>query len=177
VRRALPVLAVALVVGAGCAHGLTGYEDTLSAWHGGERGAAHARAEREYRRFRDANALDEAAVRAEVSAARAALATRPMVPPRAAPLAPIPIDAGADPGRLSDALRADLLSGEATATLRGVAVVEGLRLRHHAPDLIAIVFHRGEVLADGGLLDDASRAMRSVAVKRMALDALESLSR
>ena len=168
---ALALLA-ALVVPA-CATVGDAYPDTLAAWHDGRRTVALALARAEYDRYRDGNDLAEARVRRVVDDAYDALAERPIAP-RAGIPAPIAMHNGA-PGELHDAVRADLLSGRITAILRATRVVANLRLPAHAPDLITVVFRRDPVLPDGDLLADVSVALRSVAAKRAALDALEAL--
>ena len=171
-------VAVALALAAGalgaCASSLGGYAETLTSWRAGDHTGALAHARAEYQRFREGNDLSEQAVRAAVDGAMDALAERPIVP-RSGPPAAVPMDLGA-PGALRDAVRADLLSGRVTPILRACASTAHLGLRVHAPDLITVIFRRDPVTADGGLLAEASVALRSVAAKRAALDALEALA-
>lgn len=170
-RRALAVLIVTFALAA-CG-GLAGYSEAMNAWRAGRQSAALELARAEYAHFRDDNDLAEGDVRRAVDAARAELSERPVVPRRGPPTT-VPVGGG--PGALSDALRGDLISGRITAVLRATSVVANLRLRAHAPDLITVVYRREPVEDDGGLLADAGVALRSVAAKRAALDALEALA-
>lgn len=169
------LLAVGLAVTtAGCVSASGSLGDAMHAWRNKRTAAALAHASDEYARFRDANGLDEGEIRRVVDGARRDLAERPIV---AGGRLPPPVPMASDrPGALRDAIREDLLSGRVTAILRAVASVEGLGLRAHAPELLAIVYRREPVEPDGGLLEDASVALRSVAVKRAALDALTSFA-
>lgn len=173
-RSLFAALAALAWTAGGCASVGGGLGDALHAWRAGQPRVALAAAEDEYARFRDGNDLDESAVRAVVAEARRALAERPIVPTRR-PEAPVAMEAER-PGAMREAIREDLLSGRITAVLRGVASVEGLGLRLHAPELIAIIYRREPIAADGGLLEEASVALRSVAAKRAALDALRALA-
>ncbi|MCA9515512.1 MAG: hypothetical protein KC635_11250 [Myxococcales bacterium] len=172
-RRALAVALVALLAPA-CAHGLDGYQDALGAWRAGKRAEAVAITGEEYARWRDGNHLEEARMRRLADEARETLEEVPVVPrgPRGA--APAPGVAGDE--SLSDALRADLLSGDVTPILRAASTVAGLHLEGHAFELITVVFRREAIRADGGLLDGLDDATRSVAAKRFALDALTRLA-
>lgn len=172
----LLVLGVASSLLAACGGSLNAYPDTLAAWRAGQRGPALEAAGAEYVRFRDANALTEGEVRAAVREALDVLAEQPIAPSAPGLTAPVPMDNGA-PGALRDAIRADLLSGRATPVMRAIATVEHLALGRHAPDLITVVFRREPIAPDGGLLEAVPAALRSVATKRAALDALEVLSR
>ena len=167
------VVAVALLLAA-CAGSLDAYPDALNAWRSGREGASLALAREEYARYRDANDLAEAEVRRVVDDAQRALSERPIVPRSGLP-APIAVRNGS-PGALRDAVRADLLSGRITAILRASGVVANLGLRAHAPDLITVVFRRDPVADDGGLLTGVGVALRSIAAKRAALDALEAIA-
>ncbi|PKN57684.1 MAG: hypothetical protein CVU56_09660 [Deltaproteobacteria bacterium HGW-Deltaproteobacteria-14] len=173
VRPAASAVTVALLLAA-CAGSLDTYPDAVNAWRSGREGAALALAREEYARYRDANDLAEAEVRRVVDGARGALSERPVVPRGGLP-APIAVRNGA-PGALRDVVRGDLLSGRITAILRASSVVANLGLRAHAPDLITVVFRRDPVADDGGLLTEASVALRSIAAKRAALDALEAIA-
>jgi hypothetical protein len=166
----LALLSTILAGGCGTAH--SGYQDAMANWRAGHHTSATARAEAEYTRFREANALSEDAVRATVDSIRHQLAETPVVPTRA----PAAIKPGGGPGTLSAEMRIDLLSGAITPTVRAAVVVESLGLRRHAYELITIVYRREPFIADGGLLQDASVAMRALAAKRVALDALRSLA-
>lgn len=183
------LLALALPV-VGCGGGLATYEDSVAAWRAGDRGDAVARARATYERFRDDNDLTEAEVRAAVAEARERLDNeivlprgeqstvdpRQLVDPEFMELdGPIEgFGGGADHGEaLRAGLRADLLSGRATPTMRALETVRALRIEREIPGVISVIYRRDPIAADGGLLDGASVALRSVAVKRAALDVLE----
>ncbi|PIE20113.1 MAG: hypothetical protein CSA66_01465 [Proteobacteria bacterium] len=173
-RVALAALLGACWLFAGCVSAGGGVGDALSAWRSGRTGAALERASAEYARFRDGNGLTEAAVRAAAADLRKTLSETPLPPAVAASADRSP---HARPGVLAQELRADLLSGEVTATARAIGVVAGLELRARAPELLAIVYRRDPIRAAGRLMAGASVALRSVTVKRLALDALERLQR
>lgn len=128
-----------------------------------------------YTRVRDDNDLDEATVRATVDAAVARLDARPVVP-QGPPPAPVEVRPDAPRDAIHAAITADLLSRRVTPIFRGARSVAGLALRRHGPALIAVVYDRAPVAADGGVLTEADTALRSVAAKRVALDALEALT-
>lgn len=173
-RRSAALLVCLAALVAACAGSFDGYPDALNAWRSGRDGAALELARDEYARYRDANDLDEIEVRRVVDGARRELSERPIVPRDGLP-APIEMRNGG-PGALRDAVRADLLSGRITAILRASGVVANLGLRAHAPDLITVVFRRDPVGDDGGLLTGVGVALRSIAAKRAALDALEAIA-
>jgi hypothetical protein len=58
---------------------------------------------------------------------------------------------------------------------RRTRVVERLALARFDTELFVIIWRRDPYSADGPLLHEASRGLRSVAVKRVALRALEAL--
>lgn len=155
-------------------------EDALSLWSAGDGAGSLALARETYRRFREANDLGEPAVRAEADRVREALDETPQVASTDTPLAPPDPDepggAAFDEGTIDLALRADLLGPGAVAAARAVLVVSGLGLRAHVPSLLAIVFTHRPHEPDGALVREASPALRSVVVKRLALDALEALA-
>ncbi|TNF28996.1 MAG: hypothetical protein EP329_16780 [Deltaproteobacteria bacterium] len=171
--RAL-VIVLALALLASACGSLAGYPEAMNAWRAGRTEASLALVRAEYAHFRDDNDLAEAEVRRVVDEAREALSERPIVPQSGPPTA-VPME-GAGPGALRDAIRGDLISGRITPILRATSVVANLRLAAHAPDLITVVYRREPVAADGGLLEGAGTALRSIAAKRAALDALEVLA-
>lgn len=179
--RAVIVLArgllLALVVALGasaCATHVHGPAEALEAWRTGGRDRATVLAREEYDRFRRGSGLADDHVQRTVRDAMAALAERPVVPHVGLPLPVSTADLG--PGALRGAIRTDLLSRRATAVLRACASVANLGLTGHGPDLIAVIYDREPVAADGGLLEAAGVGLRSVATKRAALDALERLA-
>ncbi|MGM0575507.1 MAG: hypothetical protein ACQEXJ_07230 [Myxococcota bacterium] len=173
--RLLPPLGASLaLLLAACGAGGASLSDAVESWRAGDRAGSLGLARAEYARFRDANDLDEVAVREAAGRAETLLSEQPIRPrgDGAPPAAP-----GADAPRraLHDRLRRDLLSEGATPVTRGILVVRDFELRGQAPLLLAVVYERRALEADGGVLDDASPALRTVAIKRLALDALERL--
>ncbi len=175
-------LALALLVplGFGCPS-LTAntYTDAANRWQAGDRRGALDSARAVYGRFLRDNDVAPDRVAALARRARALLDETPVW--EAAPAAGRPGDLGrahrldGDPDALTQRLRADLLGGRVTPTLRAVATVAGLGLQGEARGLLAVVFRRPPL--DGGeeLLPEASVAERSLVAKRAALEALESL--
>ncbi len=179
------VLAATAVVAPGCGASLATYQDSVGLWRSGQRADATSMARATYERFRDDNDLDEADVQRALAEARERLATEIVVPRGERPrvkvedlldpeLGEIPLDSAADHGaELKAGVRADLLSGRATPTLRALESVRALRLEGEIPGVLAVIYRRDPIEADGGVLDQASTALRSVAAKRAALDVLE----
>ena len=170
-------LGLGLLVACGTYPG-AGYADAMGAWDTGQRHHALDLAQAEYVRFRDGNDLQEPDVAEAAARAIQTLEDSPVVAtgqvPEPPPDASV-LDGGAS--ELDRRLQADLLSGQVTATLRAIAVIRDLSLRRHARGLLTVVFRREAFAADGGVLAGASVALRSVACKRAALDALQGLER
>ncbi len=167
-------LIVALAA-SGCGGALYAYPDSVSAWDAGRTDDAVAAATAAYVNVRDGNDLAERDVRAAVDDAFRTLDETPVVPSGGFAAPAFGNDSGAS--AIDRSIQADLLSGKATASLRAIKSVAGLGLRHHAKGLLALVFRRGAIASDGALLDEVSPALRTVATKRAALDALETLSK
>jgi hypothetical protein len=159
----------------GCGGALASLNETLALWHAGQRVDALDRSGVEYARFRDANDLEEAAIRGWVNALATRLDEVPVVARRER-LGPSPGDRiGERFGSLDGQLRRDLLSHEASRVARAIASIAGLGLGQHATALIALVYEPKVVEADGDVLGTLDDAERTVALKRLALDALEIL--
>ena len=158
-----------------CGGGLASLEGTVALWHSGHKGDAVARAATEYARFRDANDLEEASVRAHADALARRIDEEPVVA-RGERLGLPPSERASEgPGALNRDLRADLISHEASRVARALGVIRGLTLHQHGAVVIAVVYSKRVVDADGGVLEELDGAERSVTIKRMALDTLEAL--
>ena len=158
-----------------CGGGFANVNDALALWQSGYRGDAVDKATLEYDRFRDANGLDEARVQAWAEALRARIDEEPVVARGERPGALPAVRAIEGPGTLDRAIRADLLSLEASRVARALGVVAGLSLTQHAGALIALIYDHRAVNADGDVLDDRTPAERTVTLKRMALSTLQGL--
>ena len=158
-----------------CGMGLASLEGTVALWHSGHKADAFQRAAAEYQRFRDANDLEEATVRARADALTRRVDEEPVVA-RGERLGMLPGERAPEgPGALNRELRADLISHEVSRVARALGVVRGLALHQHGSVVIAVLYSRRVVEADGDVLADLVGAERSVTIKRMALDTLEAL--
>jgi hypothetical protein len=163
------------VIAPGCSGPLTALHETLALWHGGQHGAAIDRSSAEYARFRDANDLEEAAIRGWADALATRVDEVPMVAHRE-PLGPTPSERiGQRLGTLDAQLRGDLLSHEASRVARAIGSIAGLGLSQHATALIALVYTPKVVEPDGDVLAELDGAERTLTIKRFAVDALEKL--
>lgn len=178
----LPLAAAwTIALGGGCPS-LTAntYADAAGRWQLGDRPGALASARGVYRRFLQDNGVDSVRVDALTRQARTILDEAPVWD--APPGGGRPGDAQrahrlqGDPDALTKRLRADLLSGRVTPTLRAVATVEALGLQGEARGLLAVIFRRPIFTGGEDLLPDASVAERSLVAKRAALGALEALA-
>ncbi|MGB0590917.1 MAG: hypothetical protein ACPGU1_14645 [Myxococcota bacterium] len=168
-------LLILCVVAPGCSGPLTSLNETLALWHSDQRDDAVARSADEYARFRDANDLEEAAVRGWADALATRLDEVPIVAKRE-PLGPAPSERlGERRGTLDSELRTDLLSHQASRVARAIGSIAGLGLGQHATALIALIYAPKVVEPDGGVLEALDGAERTVTIKRLAVDALEKL--
>ncbi len=176
--RRLILLAAVAVIFPGCVgSGMGSFGDAVAAWQGGRVADSLALAEAEYARYRDHNSLTEAAVSDAVDKARRQLDEVPIVPGGERLVAPDAVDPwAAGPDVVAAQVRRDLLSGRVTPVMRGIASVAALGLAGEWRALLAIVYRRPPLSADAGVLKGASTALRSVAAKRAALDALRFLA-
>ncbi len=146
--------------------------DALDDWRRGKRDDALVKAHAEVERFRSGNAITQAQVDQELAEIdRWFRDETPILLPDKAPApmgdpAPTDLDAG---------IRQDLASLGATRTLRALRVVERLTMQRFSTDLFVIIWRREPFTADGKLLGDATKALRSVTVKAAALRALRAL--
>lgn len=171
IAAALATALAVLALGA-CGGHLQAFPGALRDWRAGHRARAVAAARAEVERWRAGNGLDEATLGAAVKAVDALFeGDVPVIVPGETSLAPPGESVDIDRG-----LAADLLSNRATAVVKAARSVERLALDRHGPELLTVIFRREPVVADGGLLAEASPALRSVAVKRLALRALEALA-
>lgn len=170
-------VAVLLAVAAtGCVSGNQGQlVSAIEAWRAGHRDHSVDMARTEYVRFRIANEYSEAEVRAAADGALEQLEV-PMLPAGEEPQG-VPGPGGPAEHEVGYRLRADLLSFHATAVVRGAMAVRALDLRRFAPALLTVVFAQRVVEPDGGVLESQGPALRTLATKRIALDALLNLHR
>ncbi len=170
----LGVLGAALLAAAivpACVGGNTAQlVDAITLWRAGQVSLSVDMARTEYVRFRIANEYSEAQVRAAADEALEALEV-PMLPEGELPQAS-PDEAAAPATDLGTRLRADLLSFRATPVVRGATTVGALGLRIFAPALLTVIFAQRVIEPDGGVLARQGPALRTLAVKRIALDAL-----
>lgn len=172
-RLALALFGAALTLASGgCGGHLQAFPTALRDWQTGRRAQAVQAAREELTRWRDGNHLSEADLAHSVEGIDTVLDDDvPIVSSHDVALAP--------PGESADIdrqMRADLLSNRATSVIRAIHTVESLGLVRHGPEILTVVFRREPVIADGGLLTEASPALRSVTTKRLALRALEALA-
>lgn len=170
-------LACALSLSAGACGGLglSDYPDAIHAWRSGQRDQALELARASYEKFRRDNGLAEAEIGQATEAALATLEDELVVPAGGVDPAVGPETLDGDSSTLMARVRADLLSGRATPTMRAILNVSALGLSTHAQGLLSVVFRREPIEADGGVLSDHSVALRSLVTKRAALDALGRL--
>lgn len=175
-RWSVGVAVASALVASACGGHLQAFPRALEDWRAGRRDAAIVAARAEVERWREGNGLDARAVDAAVSALEARLDDDvPLVVPGDRP-PPGPGERGADRPDPSEQLRADLLSNRATPVVRALRSAAGLGLVARGPEILTIIFRREAVTSDGGLLTEASPALRSVVTKRLALAALEQLA-
>lgn len=164
-----------LTLSTGCG-GLRGpsLEDSQVMWKQGRRAESLALATEAYSRFLGANDVDDAAVRARLAEAITTLEEEPLFVAGDGP--PIAIDpASGNSGVLAMAVQDDLAGERITPVIRGLLTVRDLGLARHAQTVLAIVFAERALRADGGVLSDASNALRNLVAKRLALDTLARL--
>lgn len=137
-------------------------------------GSPFEQAEGEYQRFVEGNDLDEANVARMAAKIAERLEEEPLVSRTDRDLGPP--DGSQPEGALAEELRLDLLGGGSTAAARAISVIRGLELRRHVPDLLALVRAHRLIPADGTVLGEASPALRTVVIKRLALDAARALA-
>jgi hypothetical protein len=171
----LSTFILAALLGA-CGTSASALQDASHDWQRGQPGQrtrARNWARAELLRFQEGNDLADAALDAALQAAATRLdADLPLVADGDhAPTAPRD---GAT-GELLRALHADLLAPGATRVLRAIRTVRALALAAFGPELLTIVANRAPYTVDGPLLRDATPALRSVAVKRYAVEALDAL--
>lgn len=168
----LSTFILAALVGA-CGTSAGALQDASHDWQRGQHARARTWAHAEVLRFQEGNDLADAALDAALQAATTRLvADLPLVAD--GDHAPnIPRDAG--DGDVLRALHTDLLSPGATRVLRAIRTVRALALAAFGPELLTIVANRAPYTIDGPLLRDATPALRSVAVKRYAVEALDAL--
>ena len=168
----LSTFILAALVGA-CGTSAGALQDASHDWQHGQHARARTWAHAEVLRFQEGNDLADAALDAALQAATTRLvADLPLVAD--GDHAPnIPRDAG--DGDVLRALHTDLLSPGATRVLRAIRTVRALALAAFGPELLTIVANRAPYTVDGPLLRDATPAMRPVAVKRYAVEALDAL--
>ena len=146
--------------------------DALDDWRRGRRDDAIVKAHAEVERFRSGNAITQAEVDHELAEIdrwfrdETPILLPDKAPPPIGEPTPIDLDAG---------IRHDLASLGATRTLRALRVVERLTMQRFSTDLFVIVWRREPFTADGKLLADKPKALRSVTVKAAALRALKAL--
>ena len=164
-------LLAALLSACGTAAGAL--QDASHDWQRGQRVRARTWAHAELVRFQQGNDLADAVLDGAVQAAATRLASDlPLVADGdRSPIAPH--DAG--DGDVLRALHTDLLASGATRVLRAIRTVRALALTAFGPELLTIVANRAPYTVDGPLLTDATPALRSVAVKRYAVEALDAL--
>lgn len=168
------MLGLAALVGCGGYRGAA-LRDAMEAWERGDRERGLELARARYRRFREANELDEAAIRGALDEAVRELRSKPVVV-RDQRAPPEPGDGERDArGRLARGLRRNLGGDGATAALRATRVVAELKLRQQVPELFELVFASRPLEPDDGVLGEHDRDLRTLVVKRSALDALEAL--
>ncbi len=173
----LAMIAAAPVL-TGCASLTAGtYQDAVGRWRVGDPQGATAAAQAMYEKIRDANGLSEADVARAATGALEELEEVPTLTTGARP--PVTSERALDGGAqaLIMELRADMLGSAVTPVIRATAVVRDFALIGEYPALLAVVFRREALRADGGVLVGASRALRSVAAKWAALRVLEQFSR
>ena len=176
-----PIIGTTAIVAsivAGCLNPHGAYREAVQSWKSGDRDRCIAMARVQYERFRDDNDLDETIVRSTADRAMQQLSDELVVPKGLVSRSPEGVDPVREgPDLVSQLIQKDLLSGSATAIMRATQSVAALGLIEHAPGLIAVVFRLEAVRADGGVLEGVSAALRSVATKRAALDALRRLNK
>jgi len=178
-RTTITTTAIALltlcVTAPGCSGPLTSLNETLALWHAGQRDDAIERSAGEYSRFRDANDLEEGAIRGWADDLATRIDEVPIVAKREA-LGPTPSERLGDKrGTLDAELRADLLSHQASRVARAIGSIGGLGLAQHATALIALIYAPKVIETDGDVLERLDGAERTVTIKRLAVDALERL--
>lgn len=174
-----PILAIlsALMMGitSGCVT-LGSYGNAREAWHSGAHQRAVKLARAEYERFLAANQLNRAAVETLTRRIMATFDHDLILLPQEQSSMPRFDPAAITPRSLKDEVRADLLSGRITAVLRGTANAIALGPKAHGPGLLAVIYRRAPIAADGGVMPKASAALRSLVTKRAALTALEQVA-
>ena len=144
--------------------------DANAAWHRGNHPRALALARAMVDRFREDNALSEAAIRKALTDTTEWLDTTPI---------PLSGDTEAPIGGTVDLareLRRDLFATGATRTLRAVRAISRLQLQAFAHDLIALTWRLEPWQGDTPKLATFGTALRSLVVKTAALEALEALA-
>ena len=176
-----PRLSVALVAlalaSSGCALSEVAVDRQRAseAWEGGHRQRALGISQETYARFRQANGLEETHIRQAAQAAIEHLESHPIPPSQEGPRVPEgPLSLGASEP-LDAAIRADLMSPEATACLRAIHGVAAMKMSQHAPGLLAVIFREDPWTPDPGPLERADPAETALVLKHLALEALTAL--
>lgn len=165
------LLAAALL--AACATTAGAAQDASHAWQRGQRDRARSWAHAELARFQHDNGLTDAALDTALQAVETRFASELPLLADGDRAPGAPRDAG--DGDVLRALHADLLAPGATRAVRAIHTVRALALTAFGPELLTIVATHAPYAVDGPLLADASPALRSVAVKRYAVQALDAL--
>lgn len=156
-----------------CASATGGLPDAARDWQRGDHARARGWAHAELGRFEADNDLADAALATALQAAVTRLGADLPLVAEGDQTPDTPRDTG--DGDVLRALHADLLAAGATRVLRAIRTVRALALGAFGPELLTIVASRAPYVVDGPLLADATPALRSVAVKRYAVEALDAL--
>jgi hypothetical protein len=173
-RFVLTLLVVAVLLPACATLGENRVGGAVAHWRTGGKAHALKMARAEYMRFRGANIQDVSRFKSTVTSIRTTLSETP-TPVLGDAMTPQP-GAAKGPHTLSKLLRQDLFSTQATRVLRATMTVGQMKLRHHALELIHIVYGRRVYHDKGGPLEGHSKGVRTMVVKAFALKALAALA-
>ena len=176
--RAL-ALAALLTVGASACASLSsgGYQDSVARWRLGDRVGAMASATAFYERVREDNGLSQSVVSAAAERALTTLEELPVLTPSSGVRAPLgPADArGDEASALISELRRNLLSSRVTDVMKALSMTRDFGLVDEYAAMLAVIYRREPLMDDGGVLAEASMALRSLAPKWAALRILKAL--
>ena len=179
----LPVTAMAafiMTATSACASLNAGtYQDAVARWRLGDTQGALSAATRFYHRVRDDNGIPQAAVATAAQTALDTLEELPVLTRPTGPRSPLtPEDSrGGDSSALITELRRNLLSSRVTDVMKALSIARDFALSGEYPAILAVVYRRQALKADGGVLTDASLALRSLAPKWAALSLLSTWAR
>jgi hypothetical protein len=171
-------LVVLMVVGCASTQA-SGLIEAANLWRSDKKDLCMRSAKREYLHFLQANGVDEAAIRLTVEQITTRLDNEPVISGDATLLAhPTPewlTKDRPDPNELTTRLQTDLLSHSSIRVMKALMVVKSAHLTQHAVLILHIIYDRIPMDDKDQLSEGLSQAHQTLAVKRFAMDTLESL--